>query len=269
MMSQTLPSTAVPAKPTAGDLARISRRVYHRGSVLLRTLIHYRPYICPFEDLIGFVPQGANVLDVGCGAGLWLTLLHELGRIRRGVGFDLSERALIVARGGARTPGPSAPHFVKLDAGGEWPRGPWDVVSFVDVLHHIPPALQQGVMVHAAGAVAPGGILLYKDMTSRGIIRPLANRMHDLAVAREWIHYAPLERVKQWLQGAGLVLEAEGAANRLWYGHEYVVFRKPGPSPAASTDHHVDLGLIEPRLPRETEAPAAEIEVRSGSRILK
>jgi 2-polyprenyl-3-methyl-5-hydroxy-6-metoxy-1,4-benzoquinol methylase len=38
------------------------------------------------------IPAGASVLDVGCGAGLFLLLLGQQGRIRDALGFDVSVR---------------------------------------------------------------------------------------------------------------------------------------------------------------------------------
>jgi hypothetical protein len=47
-----------------------------------------RPLICPFDELLDLVPIGARMLDAGCGAGLFLGLLADAGRLGEGYGFD-------------------------------------------------------------------------------------------------------------------------------------------------------------------------------------
>lgn len=52
-----------------------------------------------FEQLLaGLVPRGATALDVGCGTGETMALLHQLGATRV-AGTDISEDALAHARG--------------------------------------------------------------------------------------------------------------------------------------------------------------------------
>lgn len=229
MLTATHPATqpAIRPAPTGpAELSAIAARLYTRGPLVLRTLNRYRPYICPFEALIEQVPPGSTVLDVGCGGGLLLSLLSTTGRLSLGVGFDVGEAAIATAQ---------ALHlpdcrFLRLDAAAPWPTEPalFDVVSLVDVMHHVPPAHQKSVLLTGASRVTPGGILLYKDMCRRPFWRAAANRLHDLVLARQWIHYAPVEHVEMWAREAGLRLEHSADLNRLWYGHELRVFRKAG-----------------------------------------
>ena len=79
---------------TAGALSRMAAEIYPEGSVLFRALQKYRPYICPFEALIEEVPEGASVLDIGCGGGLFLGLVDAAGLRPEGTGFDVSRPAI-------------------------------------------------------------------------------------------------------------------------------------------------------------------------------
>lgn len=213
--------------PKPADLHRLARRLFPRGSLAVRALQHYRPYICPFELLLPHVPPGARVLDVGCGGGLWLGLLAASGRLGAGLGFDSSESAIRVAQQ-MRVPADyvSRLSFQHRRVQEPWPDGPFDVVSIIDVLHHVPPDQQSRVIASAAERVATGGVLIYKDMCSRPAWRAWANRAHDLVVARQWINYAPVEQVSLWAVSAGLTLIHAASVPRFWYGHELRVFRK-------------------------------------------
>ncbi|MCE2653538.1 MAG: class I SAM-dependent methyltransferase [Planctomycetaceae bacterium] len=243
----TPPNSPTPTSPPAQaaspspDLLALAGKLYRRGPRLLRTLQHHRPRICPFGPVMDLVPRGSRVLDVGCGGGLLLALLYATGRLhptQASVGFDSSGVAIDLAQMMAadldttlphRSPGPrpAVPRFLHLPVQAEWPEGRFDVVSIVDVIHHVPPADQRSVFDLAVAHLNPGGLLLYKDMADRPLWRAWANRLHDLTLARQWIHYLPIERAERWATELGLVFAAGGAADMLWYAHQWRVWRKP------------------------------------------
>ncbi|MFD5514215.1 class I SAM-dependent methyltransferase [Streptomyces sp. NPDC127051] len=218
MNDLTIASTVAIAKELYADTPRMT--------ALKQTL---RPRIAPIHTLTALVPPESSVLDVGCGAGLFTALLAKLGRIRTAVAFDSDAPAIAQAqRIAARLPQPATIHYETRTAFDPWPEGQFDVVSIIDVMHHITPAAQADVITEAARHVKAGGILLYKDMAHQPCWRAWANRLHDLISARERIHYAPLEKVITWAHTAGLHLEQRGAINMYWYAHQWCVFRADG-----------------------------------------
>jgi 2-polyprenyl-3-methyl-5-hydroxy-6-metoxy-1,4-benzoquinol methylase len=217
----------------AREVSALAASIFSEGPVLMRALLRWRPYICPFETLLPLVPAGARVLDVGCGGGLFLGLLARIGRLGHGTGFDVSPPAIEVARRVAARMDEGVLTFLHRGVEDAWPEGPFDVVSMIDVMHHVPPAAQRETFDHAAGRVAAGGLLLYKDMCRRPRWRALANRAHDLVLARQWIRYAPIEQVESWAEAHGLVLDTAARIDRWWYGHELRLFRRPAAAPRA------------------------------------
>src|SRR5579883_33454 len=218
------------SSPSATEIRRLARELYKPVRPPTRWFQALRPRICPFDELIPRVPPGATVLDVGCGAGVFLGLLAAVGRIDAGLGFDASGGAIDAARvmAAALPPGQGKRlHFEHRDASAPWPEGTFGVVSLIDVLHHIPPRVQAQVIVAAAARVAPGGRLIYKDMAIRPRWSAWANRLHDLVMAREWIHYRPVSEVRQWGIAGGLELESEGRKRLYWYTHEWLIFKRP------------------------------------------
>jgi len=214
---------------TPGRLSRMAKELYPNGPRLFRALQCYRPYICPFEELIREVPSGSTILDIGCGGGLFLGLTDAVGLEPRGIGFDVSAPVIQLAQNMAASRRRRGGHleFEKLDSDAQWPAGHFDVVAMIDVMHHVPPSAQQDVIRRACRKVKPGGVFLYKDMVEQPRWRAFANRMHDLVLARQWIHYAAVADVEAWAADEGMELERCGAFNRLWYGHELRVFRRP------------------------------------------
>ena len=187
---------------------------------------HLRPHICPFDELLPLVPAGASVMDIGCGSGLFLGLLHYFGFGIRGFGFDASHLAIDCANAMARRHGSGHLRFEYIRKDDPWPEGQFDVVSMIDVLHHIPVEHQESVFRAAAARVSPGGLLLYKDMSDSPWYCAGANRLHDLIVAREWIHYVPVGITEIWAAASRLELQTAASFRMLWYQHDLRVFRR-------------------------------------------
>ena len=170
-----------PAAAQRRQLAELSRQLFVGPPLVRRKLQHYRPYLCPFDRLFQHVAPSARVLDVGCGSGLFLGLLAAVGKGIRGIGFDSSAPAIAAASKMATRVGPagadSTLEFVRLDVNDPWPAGEFDVVSIIDVMHHVPPEHQRGLFSTAVKAVTPGGKLIYKDMCRRPLWRAWANRV--------------------------------------------------------------------------------------------
>ena len=210
------------------SLSRIARTLYTDGPRFRRALQGYRPLICPFGPLIEAVPQGARLLDGGCGSGLFLGLLAHAGRISSGYGFDASGDAIAMAeRMKERHPQGHCLRFERRDAGEPWPEGEFDVVSVIDLIHHVAPGDQVAVIRKAASRVRPGGLFIYKDMTRRSRFYVMASVLHDLVFARQLIHIPPFETAAEAAADSGLVSRDHAVHNMLWYGHEMGVFLRP------------------------------------------
>ena len=125
-----------------------------------------------------------------------------------------------------RRPVPSRLNFELRDASREWPEGPFDVVSIIDVMHHVPKEHQRSIIEQAAARLKPGGLVLYKYMGQKPLWRAWMNRLHDLTLVHEWINYVPLERVALWAREAGLIELRRVRTNMFWYGHEMLLLRK-------------------------------------------
>ena len=219
-------SSAPSPRLSAALLSDIAAKLFANDALTQR----YRPYICPFEDLLPIVPAGSSILDVGCGGGLFLGLLAAQERIRFGVGFDSAASAIATAqrmrRRAAECGAKATLDFQRRDANGPWPAETFDVVSIIDVMHHVPKSAQRSVFESAAARLRSPGLLIYKDMARTPVWRAWANRLHDLLLARQWIHYVPIDQVERWGSELGLALVDARSFNRYCYGHELRVFKR-------------------------------------------
>jgi 2-polyprenyl-3-methyl-5-hydroxy-6-metoxy-1,4-benzoquinol methylase len=212
---------------TPAALVERARHLYSGIRALSSEIHKLRPYICPFDRLLPLVPANASVLDVGCGGGLFLGLLADCGRISRGLGFDANASAIWLAQRMTKNlPACAVVEFRVIDATQDWPDGLYDVVSLIDVLHHVEPGSWKTIVARAISRVRPGGMLLYKDMATKPRWRAWCNQLHDLFLARQWIHYVPLNDVKTFAIERHMLAATEGAAACYWYAHEWVAFRR-------------------------------------------
>ncbi|NCE87615.1 class I SAM-dependent methyltransferase [Pseudomonas sp. Q1] len=195
---------------------------------LLRVLGSLRPYVCPFDRLLPFVPAGASVIDFGCGHGALLVMMGAISRISKGIGCDIAVPALAAARAAARRLGlEDTLTFLPVHTIDEVPQGPFDVVSMVDVLHHVPVAEREAFIHCAASRVTPGGVFIFKDMTTRSRARQFAHQLDDWIFTREWVVPVKCEEVEQWANTAGLELQHDAYIPRLVYGNELRIFKRP------------------------------------------
>lgn len=210
------------------DVGRAASRLYAGVPGPVAFLQRHRHRVAPVDRVLALVPAGATVLDVGCGGGLLLNLMADAGALRDGTGIDSSPAAIEAARraAGNLPPGRPRPRFEARPVQAGLPDGPFDAVLLVDVLHHVPPADQEPAFRAAAARVAPGGLLVFKDMCARPLWRAGMNRLHDLVVARQWVHHVPVGRVDGWAHSIGLAREHASRREMLWYGHEIRTYRR-------------------------------------------
>ena len=212
------------------DIREVARKGYLQAHPVERFLALARPSICPFHILLDQVPgEAESVLDIGCGTGLFVNSLAAKGTITSAVGIDVSSRALTAAIAASQLlTHDQKVEFRAHDVAAGLPDGQFDLVSMIDVMHHVEPDSQLNALREAISRLAPGGILLYKDMVDRPHWRAWANRCHDLLLARQWIHYLPLTEVLATAHDEGLTLVHQQRINTLWYGHELAVMKAPG-----------------------------------------
>lgn len=210
------------------QVSDLANSIYAGGSSnAIRWVQKLRPYICPFQDILSRVPAGSRVLDVGCGAGLFLMLLAKLSRIQSGFGFDISRSAIGAAQEAAERN--NLTHVVQFgfraaDAG--LPPGEWGTISALDVLHHVPRPYQHDFVRSLCKAVPQQGYLIIKDMVTKPRWRAAANQMHDLIMARQIINHVAADTVESWANAEGLTTTFRNQTHMLWYGHWTLVLQR-------------------------------------------
>ena len=110
--------------------------------------------------------RGLRALDVGCGCGGFLLALARAYPGGRYTGVDVDRRALTSARQAIKAAG--VPRRVKVKAAGPdgFPlKGPFDLITLVQVFHEIRPDARPTVLAECRRLIAPGGWLVILDET--------------------------------------------------------------------------------------------------------
>jgi 2-polyprenyl-3-methyl-5-hydroxy-6-metoxy-1,4-benzoquinol methylase len=140
-------------------------------------------------------PAAASLLDVGCGVGC----LHGglAGTFARICGVDVSQKAIEAAR----ERNPRFEYRVMSGNSIPYPAGVFDMVTAINVLHHVDPASWQLVVFELKRVVRPNGLVCVIEHN------PL-NPMTRLAVLRcpfdKDAHLLGAPRARRLLKRAGL-----------------------------------------------------------------
>lgn len=177
-----------------------------------------RPWICPFDKFIFQVPKNQSIFDVGCGNGAFLFLLATFREPKKLYGVDVSENNLSIVKN-------IFPNtkYNKVNNISDWPKENFNVITVIDVLHHIKPEEQHEFINKILNKIKPGGTLIIKDMSTKPWYFAIMNTIHDLIFANQLIHYFPFNELIQIIKKNGFEIKEINSKILLWYAHEWVV----------------------------------------------
>jgi SAM-dependent methyltransferase len=191
----------------------------------------------------GLIPDGARLLDLGCGQGCLLALLaaaqdyHRAGRwpagwppppariALRGIEFLAKD----VARANAALGGAGRVEPGDLRTA---PLPPGDVVVLMDVLHYLEPEAQEGLLGRIAQALSPGGLFLTRVGDTSAALPAALTWLIDQAVAfgrGQGIHRFHRRSIADWtaaLERHGLEVAAEPMNGALPFANVLLAGRK-------------------------------------------
>ncbi|MCW5315978.1 methyltransferase domain-containing protein [Nostoc sp. KVJ3] len=208
------------------SLAEEMKLPSQRMSGLAALKTRYRPFICPLDMVLEKIPEGARLYDIGCGTGALLYLALKLRSAKVAHGYDISPEAVKAAAAFAMEPEVFQvfhlhPEETPPDLHG------YDTVTMIDVLHHIPPQLQDDFLRKTIARMDSGARLIIKDIEASKIIGSFLNQLHDLLLAREWVHQRRSKDLVQVFQSMGATVSRPVLRWTLWYPHFQIVVLVP------------------------------------------
>lgn len=197
-------------------------------TTLLQELkIRYRPYICPFDELLEYARHASSVFDVGCGSGQFCALVARFTDVARikGVEIDpsLIEDGISISR--------AFPHDKKLAFevydGTTIPQdiAEYDLVFMIDVLHHLPKDDRAEFIRKVHSAMKAGARLMLKDIDAASPLLPF-NKIHDLLFSRELGHEISRESAEGMVSSLGFDILESRTKRVLVYPHYFILAQK-------------------------------------------
>ncbi|GJD88325.1 class I SAM-dependent methyltransferase [Methylobacterium hispanicum] len=186
-----------------------------RGMSAVKT--HYQPYVCPLHAVLDHIPSEARVYDIGCGSGSFLYLIRRLRSAIRAQGYDVSAEAIAAGQQFSKLE-PSI--SVSLRGADYVPDlSDFDVVTMIDVLHHVPRQEQAAFLGRIVAKMRGGSRIVILDIDAGRRWQAWANQFHDLLLAREWANPRDPKSTIGFLRDAGIELDPPRFYSTLWYGH--------------------------------------------------
>jgi 2-polyprenyl-3-methyl-5-hydroxy-6-metoxy-1,4-benzoquinol methylase len=185
-----------------------------------------RPKLLSVMDLL--LTERGRVLDVGCGFGLFAAYFGQTQPGRRIVGVDPNARRIDIARRVSESLGLHGHEFVVGDVRSAALEGPFDAAYVLDVMHHLPREDQPRVLERLRGLLAPGGMLIVKDITTEPRFGLLFTELLDRAMVgwRESLAYRHHREWGELLADLGFRVRMVRVPDVLPYPHVVIAATK-------------------------------------------
>jgi len=209
---------------------RIARRFRKRSYAgYAQGKIRYDPAYAAVAGWIG--ADETPLLDVGCGLGLLGFYLRERGWRGAYRGLDFDSAKIAAAREAAR----DVARFEFDDSRAQTLPAFSGHVALIDVLHYLPAPDQQALLRQAADRVAPGALLVVRNVLRSPGLRFQLTRLEEWFIhAIGWVasgaqHFPTREEIETPLREAGFVADVQP----LWGGTPFNSFAIVARRPAA------------------------------------
>ncbi|GIG20465.1 hypothetical protein Cch01nite_11890 [Cellulomonas chitinilytica] len=202
-----------------------------RGAPLgVRVHTRVRWFSAPFPAIAAALPATGRILEIGCGHGLFSAYAALAGPGREVLGVDID--ADKIAHGRAAVQGVERLELA-VAPDGEVPAGPWDAVVVVDVLYLLPADAQRQLLAEAASRLAPGGMLVVKEMGTTPRWKARWNAFQETLSVKvlritegSSFDFVPPETTAGWLTDLGLSVQAHRLDAGRVHPHHLLVARR-------------------------------------------
>lgn len=182
-----MPVAAVPDRPEYRRLLRRIIKAYDSRVVRAYSVVRFQIINLNMLHILSLCLRGKKrVLEVGCGFGLFGCYFAARDPRVQWHGLDLSAGRIDMARSAAARLGLANVQFSVADAREalEFEDDNYDAVVMMDLIHHIPDPSKKQLLDAVLARLAPGGVLIIKDVTRRPRWKMAFTWLLDVAVTR-------------------------------------------------------------------------------------
>lgn len=146
-----------------------------------------RWWSAPFAALEREVPLSGDILEIGCGHGVFSTYMALCSPARHVVGVDIDAHKIergVHADANLR-PG-EADVELRVSPSGEVPRidGGWRAIVFADVLYLLARERREALLAECADALAPDGLLVVKEVDTTPVLKARIAQLQEVLATR-------------------------------------------------------------------------------------
>ncbi len=197
-------------------------------ATFLQTIkIKYRPYVCPFDELLSYAKPKDAVYDIGCGSGQFAALVAEFTDAKKIKGIEIDEHLVRNANQLAEQIDTKKSISFSFFSGSKIPKdiGEYDLVYMIDVYHHIPRSIRVDFMKQIYKKMKPGARLMFKDIDGGSPFVPF-NTVHDLVFAQELSHPISFYNALNLLNSIGFKVTEARKKQVFVYPHFFILAEK-------------------------------------------
>ena len=212
-------------------------RLYAGTPRSIRSFLWLRSMLTPYDDIAAMLPTQGRMVDLGAGYGLLSLALSSAARQREVVGIDHdATRVRIAAAAALRLPAPR-PKFEVGDLKAKlrgFASGSLAGIAMIDILHYFDSATQLFLISNAARTLAPGGILLLREIDSDAGRKATVNRFYEwlatgVGFTRSANRRLTFRGAREWtslLESAGFTVRSQPSGPRFLADTLFVASRK-------------------------------------------
>jgi cyclopropane fatty-acyl-phospholipid synthase-like methyltransferase len=180
------------------------------------------------DEISQYLPPRGDVLDLGCGFGLFSLYYAQTLPDLRFHGVDLDARRVGIAREAGRRLGLTNVEYAVGDVRDFRAGRQYAGAYMLDIVHHIEPEAVRPLLAELHATLSPGGRLVVKDVDSRPAYKRWFTHALDLLVSpKSPPHYWSAEALQGALEDAGFQVFRHAMVDLLPYPHVLYICRKP------------------------------------------
>ena len=201
-------------------IARETRRLYANAGMMPGLYAFLRLKLAPIIRIEQYVPGSGIILDLGCGSGIFASILF-LGSNHRAIkGVDVSARRIrtanLIASGNPNL------EFAEGDVS-SFPLERCDAVTIIDLLHHMEFSKQELLLQKIYDGVPEEALVLIKDLEKAPWWKYAFHYAQDSLSYRSRLYFRSAAEMQSVLRRIGFDVETISLA--AGYLHPHILYR--------------------------------------------
>lgn len=213
---------------TNSEIVNFLSKTTANATFIQKLKIKYRPYVCPFDELLSYAKPSDKVYDIGCGSGQFCALVANFTKVKTIKGIEVDKHLVNNAKEIMNSLKKKKSVEFSYFNGTKVPSdiANYDLIYMIDVYHHIPTDIREDFMKQIYKKMKPGARLMFKDINAGSPFIPF-NKIHDLVFAKEFPHEISLNKAKTLLSAVGFNIVEYRKKQVFVYPHYFILAQKP------------------------------------------